>query len=198
MLLEQHPELLKETDNIDRCSVLHKWAEVGTLWPLQLLLELNKPSVIDMVCSVDHQGRTPLHVACVHNKISFVRELSVAYKQAGREASPDFEGCSLWSMRDNRGNTPFHLALSHQHDDDKFLSEIMSEDPNVVHITNYAGESPLFIAVYNGHAKVIMNILELPDPKLIGMPLRNDGCTVLHVMFRCDGEEKTDRSFPQD
>lgn len=193
LLLEKHPDLMDKVDDMGY-SFLHQWADIGKDWPLKLLIEKEgdfDPTIKTRVfthyiyCTTEDRtliNLSPLHIAAVASSIDFTRALIRGYHACQQEMRITLDRPPPWKLKDYKGNTPLHLGVYNA----ELTKYYLSLDPTLSQTANNSGECPLIMALYEGYVQVAEEILKIQDLPC-RMLFRYDGCTVLHLLYRCPG-----------
>ncbi|KAK9282785.1 hypothetical protein L1049_011006 [Liquidambar formosana] len=150
-----------------RCASTSKWEEV-----VQILEE--KPW--SLALGINRSGDTALHMAVLDGQEDIVRRLMELVVK---------EGMSLSSMRNQRGNTPLHLAASVG--TVKMCESIGAKDSKLMEGRNQDGETPFFLAALHGKKDTFLYLHSLCHG-LEGYSYcrRSDGDTILHSAIAGD------------
>ncbi|XP_074320315.1 protein ACCELERATED CELL DEATH 6-like isoform X2 [Silene latifolia] len=171
-------------------TIVHQWAKDGEARPCKILLEGDdiaeaKTKVYkEMIIMKDDEFDTPLHIAARNEECEVAKILIRGYQQQvslGEEISQDKVAaeCPPWKIQNKNGDTPLQAALSSKHEE--LALEILSIDPTLCQILNNKSESPFFLAVRCGCARVVDEIMRIDEPRF-KMLRRNDRTTVLHYL----------------
>ena len=150
----------------------------------------------------NNEGLTPIQVALQNQQFEKAELLHSAYNPYGYSflhllcyphpclleslkvllENPKYS--SSLKQRDQKGNTPLHIACSHKFA--KAVQWIIAQDPSTILIKNNSGETPLHVAC-NSRQFECVNILLQCEPSVVNNP-DDDGWLPLH--WACQvGEE---------
>nr|XP_048326014.1 ankyrin repeat-containing protein At5g02620-like [Ziziphus jujuba var. spinosa] len=145
-------------------TILHVAAKSG-----KLQIADDQPHVVGLLYEKNKKGNTALHIAAKFGHLDFVRVLIKARKA-------DVErNTKLLTMVNEQGETALHEAVRHDHFD--IVKLLIEEQPDLVSLTNHAGESPLFMAVDRCFYPVALHILGKNNSSFDG----RNGMNVLHA-----------------
>lgn len=159
ILVERCPILGKE-DNFSKEYPIYIAAERGSLEILQFLLRFRDFPVIG------RSGKTALHAALARRNVGIFTFLVENRRE-------------LVAQKDDQGNTPLHYVASSG--DLEMARSILNASSNqyIAHIHDNIGISPIHVAAFQGHVKLIQLILQSrPDSFEL---VDNSGRNFLHV-----------------
>ncbi|KAF8401748.1 hypothetical protein HHK36_012694 [Tetracentron sinense] len=120
---------------------------------------------------ITKSGDTALHVAVSYGKLGTVEKLL--------GATPDTQKVPSLQVKNEKGNTPLHLAASMG--SVKICDYFAKQDPGLVIARNKAGETPLFLAALHGNTDAFLRLRDHCHNKRDDRPyIRDDGDTILH------------------
>ncbi|CAL5381630.1 unnamed protein product [Camellia sinensis] len=158
-------------------TVLHVAAQFGNKKYVKIILE--KSPLSSLLCCLNIDGETPLHIAVREGHLDIVKALVGHAKRLDHEEVESGGGAAMEMLRaTNKDNdTVLHMAVRNP-DDVVVVEWLAKEDPEFTHPPNNAKETPLYLAAERQHNDMVSMILKNCTSPTYGGP---KGQTALHA-----------------
>ncbi|XP_028078187.1 ankyrin repeat-containing protein ITN1-like isoform X2 [Camellia sinensis] len=158
-------------------TVLHVAAQFGNKKYVKIILE--KSPLSSLLCCLNIDGETPLHIAVREGHLDIVKALVGHAKRLDHEEVESGGGAAMEMLRaTNKDNdTVLHMAVRNP-DNVDVVEWLAKEDPEFTHPPNNAKETPLYLAAERQHNDMVSMILKNCRSPTYGGP---KGQTALHA-----------------
>ncbi|CAL5381638.1 unnamed protein product [Camellia sinensis] len=158
-------------------TVLHVAAQFGNKKYVKIILE--KSPLSSLLCCLNIDGETPLHIAVREGHLDIVKALVGHAKRLDHEEVESGGGAAMEMLRaTNKDNdTVLHMAVRNP-DNVGVVEWLAKEDPEFTHPPNNAKETPLYLAAERQHNDMVSMILKNCTSLAYGGP---KGQTALHA-----------------
>ncbi|KAI8003057.1 Protein ACCELERATED CELL DEATH 6 [Camellia lanceoleosa] len=158
-------------------TVLHVAAQFGNQKYVKIILEKSPSS--SLLCSLNIDGETPLHIAAREGHLDIVKALIQCAKRLDHEEVESGGGATMEMLRaTNKDNdTALHMAVRRRRNLG-VVEWLTKEDLEFTHLPNNAEETPLYLAAERECNDMVSMILKNCTSPAYGGP---KGQTALHV-----------------
>ncbi|KAA8548747.1 hypothetical protein F0562_000431 [Nyssa sinensis] len=172
-----NPEYVQLTAN--KNTVLHvavQFDKGSTSGVKEILAKMGS----SLLCMVNSDGDTPLHIAAWKGRTDAVKDLIDCAKEEGNELESGVKVITKMLRKTNKdGDTALHMAIrSVSWNRDDVVKMLTEEDPESSNSANNAEETPLYLAAERSYCGIVSEIVKICTLPACGGP---EGRTALHA-----------------